>query len=273
MTRGNRPSKVPARPFTRYNEADIDRINSGMSNLQAPTLNGGHTPPMSWAQQARMPTLSGSRGPPNANAISSSQIPTARDVLLKYNEMTQDQQTWLTKQGILEREGFEVGMIVRALLHEGDYAGGKNSDLHDIMPGSEGTGTSSISGKDSNLSLFNYEYIYTKLRYLIVIATTHNNKGVSAKPEVFKKEFVSVRDSRTRKENFKELTGFEHITSKNRGDRNFMIKPTSTAHFTDLVTRSYQLPVIPTGHVLFKESRLQLARLYSNALVERSEKA
>lgn len=112
MTRGNVPSKVPATPLTRNDEADIDRINSGISNLQTPTLNGGPTPPMSWVQQARMQISSGSRGPPNVNAISSSQIPAARDVLFKHNEMTQDQQRWLTKQVILEREDFEVRMIV-----------------------------------------------------------------------------------------------------------------------------------------------------------------
>lgn len=112
MTRGNVPSKVPATPLTRNDEADIDRINSGISNLQTPTLNGGPTPPMSWVQQARMQISSGSRGPPNVNAISSSQILAARDVLFKHNEMTQDQQRWLTKQEILEREDFEVRMIV-----------------------------------------------------------------------------------------------------------------------------------------------------------------
>ncbi|KAL2058794.1 hypothetical protein ABVK25_000085 [Lepraria finkii] len=112
MTRGNVPSKVPATPLTRNDEADIDRINSGISNLQTPTLNGGPTPPMSWVQQARMQISSGSRGPPNVNVISSSQIPAARDVLFKHKEMTQDQQRWLTKQEILEREDFEVRMIV-----------------------------------------------------------------------------------------------------------------------------------------------------------------
>ena len=65
-------------------------------------------------------------------------------------------------------------MIVRAPLHEGDYAGGKNFDLPDVMPGSDRTVTSSISGKDSHSSLSNYEYIYTKLRSLIVIATYHH---------------------------------------------------------------------------------------------------
>lgn len=171
MTRGNVPSKVPATPLTRNDEADIDRINSGISNLQTPTLNGGPTPPMSWVQQARIQILSGSRGPPNVNTISSSQIPAARDVLFK-------QMRWLkiSKDGWLNR-GFWKEKTLRPewlsrTLTEGWLRWRQELWSTLYCAGLRSNGNIKHQWKIQWLVSL---YIYTRLRYLIVIATYHHH--------------------------------------------------------------------------------------------------
>lgn len=81
-----------------------------------------------------------------------------------------EQKYWLNQRRHVRRENFFPGMIIRAPYHEEDFANGKDSSLPSIAPGANVSYVTSMSGAKSHISLSNYGYVHSKLRYLIVIA-------------------------------------------------------------------------------------------------------
>ena len=81
-----------------------------------------------------------------------------------------EQNYWRKDRQQLTKDEVFVGMIIRAPYHEEDFADGKGSDLPPVVPGADVCGMSSLSGAKSHISLSNYGYVCSKLRYQIVVA-------------------------------------------------------------------------------------------------------
>jgi len=164
--------------------------------------------------------------------------PTQKTVSSGEQQILSEQRYWLSNRKVLKRQDFYPGMIIRAPLYEEDYADGKEAGLPTLVPGSNISAATSISAAMSHISLSNYGYVHSKLRYMVVFATfryhymaipiyTYEGKGLKDKPEDFRNECVSVRDGRLPKATFKKLSNNAPLVTKTRNDRRNNIKETS----------------------------------------------
>ncbi|MCJ1223949.1 hypothetical protein MMC12_000592 [Toensbergia leucococca] len=141
------------------------------------------------------------------------------------------------------KEKFKLGMIIRAVLHEPDFTGGR--------------GTSNITVAGNYTTNTTYGPVHSKCRKMIIVALyednyvclplyTHNGRGLQSKANP--DEFVSIKDHRMKGE-FTRLSKHQvAVTEKLHPDIHpFHLK--STAHLTYPVSRQYSLPVIVEGEL------------------------
>ncbi|KAL8736741.1 MAG: hypothetical protein Q9166_000107 [cf. Caloplaca sp. 2 TL-2023] len=155
----------------------------------------------------------------------------------------------------LQREEYQLGMIIRAPLHEQDSSNARRP-----------AGGSSIVTQSSEATLAEnckteskFGTIFTKKRKMIVVALhqdhyvaiplyTHNGRGLVNKKQP--EEFVSVRDHRFLNDpSWEQLSTRDPLITETIKDGIDQFDPKSTAHLAYPVSRRYQLPVVHEGQL------------------------
>ncbi|KAL8782994.1 MAG: hypothetical protein Q9213_004951 [Squamulea squamosa] len=194
---------------------------------------------------------------PRRSAYSPPKKPYLKESCLPIGEQNKDLvELEELKSHKLSKADFKPGMIIRALIHEQDYAASSSR--------------SNITVVDKYRSETRYGPIYTKCRKMIVLALfedhytaipvfTHNGNGLDRKnkPE----EFVSIKDHRARDESPPLSLNGQLVTDQMfKGSQLFDVK--STAHVTYALSRKYDLPCIKEG-CLTKKSSNHLIKLFN----------
>jgi len=230
-------------PASKTTKSSVTALHTKMGSYSnAPSTSGGYsiTPRRNMRVDWRTKPAGPEPGPFNSRTQRQDQTTPTQKTAFEPAEqqILSEQRYWLSSRKVLKRHEFYPGMIIRAPLYEEDYADGKDAGLPILVPGSNVSAATSISAAMSHISLSNYGYVHSKLRYMIVLATfryhymaiplyTYEGKGLKDKPRDFQDECVSVRDGRLSKAAFAKISRHAPLVTKTRNDRHNSIKETS----------------------------------------------
>ena len=180
------------------------------------------------------------------------------------------------------KEEFHVGLIIKAPIHEEDFNWTprpptaeelESADKHGRYSGSgmSTPGTTLQKGRHITFSNWN-DPIYTEVRFMIVIALfydhylaiplyTHGGNGLAHKDN--KWEYASIEDYREPR-SLREAGILLH-TEYLKPDCKHLL-PKSVAHIAYPVSRKYNLPVAPQGH-LRPDSTAYLVKAFSQYML------
>ena len=242
---------------------------------RAPAPTGGTRRTGAPTEQSILPNRAIPFGPTSGTFASAAASAIGRNDL-PFEDPSEEQRAWQANSNVYHKDAYFIGQIVRAPVHDADFRGGEGAGLRGITPGSNVAGAVNVSRVNSNISLTNYEYICTKLRYLIIVSKhkyhymavpiyTHQGDGVAGKAVDYQTEFVSVRDGRYNASAFKKQTIHKPIATIYRRDQRGFLSRLSTAHLTRPVSRGYDLPVLYSGHCLTEKDSEAFLKLYTSA--------
>ena len=219
--------------------------NHKSSSFQNAPLHAQMAPPNAYPKGRLSRTLtysSGSRVSNNSNWRARNERPQVA-ANIPYNPLPEYQGLDANRSTVMIKKVCAVGKIIRAAVHEQDF-----NDSPGCLAASN----------DGHSTVSKYGNIYSKVRWMIVIAVyhghyltiplyTHNGTGLSKKSEAAKLEYVSVQDVR-------HAGYFENLSRQGRlrahMDRGTtLLSRDSVAHLTAPVTRKYGMLVEELGQL------------------------
>ena len=226
-----------------YNAASYTRHDSSANRNPPPSshITPSNTPPK--AQQSRTQGHSTKSRAASSNnwRAKDERPPVSFDI--PYNPLPEYQGLDANRSTVMTKELCCVGKIIRAVVHDQDF---------NDTPGCLAT------PDDTHTTVSKYGTIYSKMRWMIVVAVhhgnyltvpiyTHNGTGLSNKSDAARLEYVSIRDLRHTGE-FESLSKHRRLDARMKAGTTLLNRK-SVAHLTAPISRKYGMLVEEQGQL------------------------